>query len=225
MKAMCTSKASKSAAQPNSGLHADDKTGHALGISADREALGKKLFLEFLEFRRALTQESDRGCALFAAAYLDVCLENLLRRCFVENKKAKEDLFESQGPLSTFSAKIKMAYYLGKIAPSERKDLDTIRSIRNDFAHHAENIDFDNQSIRDRCSNLVHVWQEKDARPRGKYTASVSCILAKIHIETLKAMSPEEQAERQVPVEVKKQVRERMTAAIAQASDEKRNTA
>jgi DNA-binding MltR family transcriptional regulator len=174
-----------------------------------KQARRLELLTEFTAFRAALSQESDRGCALFAAAYLDTALADMLRASLVKNKKMDDDLFESQGPLSTFSAKIKLAYYLGKLSPSERRDLDTIRSIRNDFAHHAATIDFDSQSIRDRCSNLVIIWHSKDSRPRAKYTASVSGVLAKIHAETVLASAPNECPERPVPEEVKERIRAR----------------
>jgi len=161
----------------------------------------------FSDFRKALTSESDRGCALFAAAYLDKSLSDLLYVSLVENKKIEEDLFKSQGPLSTFSARIKFAYYLGKISPSERRDLDVIRAIRNDFAHHAEEMTFDIQSVRDRCTNLVHQWHEASARPRGKFTAAVSGLLASIHAETFKAVALTEKKDIPIPEEMKQKIR------------------
>jgi hypothetical protein len=38
-------------------------------------------------------------------------------------------------PLATFSAKIRLAYALSIFGSSTRDDLDTIREIRNAFAH------------------------------------------------------------------------------------------
>ncbi len=67
-------------------------------------------------FRKSLTSESDRGCALFAAAYLDVSLSDLLYVSLVGNKNIEKDLFEGTAPLSTFSSRIKLAYYLGLIS-------------------------------------------------------------------------------------------------------------
>jgi DNA-binding MltR family transcriptional regulator len=149
----------------------------------------------FTAFRKALTAESDRGCALFAAAYLDRALSDLLFVSLVGNKNIEDDLFRGNAPLSSFSARIKMAFYLGKLSPSARRDLETIRSIRNDFAHHPEYIDFTVQSVKDRCDNLVHIWHEADARPRAKFTAAVSAALAMIHAETLRAEAPTECAD------------------------------
>jgi hypothetical protein len=40
-------------------------------------------FDKLVEFRESLTPETDRGCALMAAAFLDTKLQELLQRCFV----------------------------------------------------------------------------------------------------------------------------------------------
>lgn len=136
-------------------------------------------------FRKALTSESDRGCALFAAAYLDVSLSDLLYVSLVESKKIETDLFKGTAPLSNFSSRIKLAYYIGLISKSTRRDLDTIRDIRNDFAHKVETISFQTQSIRDRCKNLSFSYHEKDADPRAHFTAAVLGVLAQIHGATL----------------------------------------
>jgi len=172
----------------------------------------------FAAFRHALSEESDRGCALFAAAYLDRALSDLLFVSLVAHKKIEEDLFKANAPLSTFSARIKMAYYLGKLSPSARQDLETIRSIRNDFAHHPEYIDFTAQSIRDRCDNLTLVWREPEVRPRAKYTASVSALLALIHVETLRAKAPDECTETELDESFKLKIRT-MAKALVEAME------
>lgn len=47
-------------------------------------------------------------------------------------------LFRHNGPLSTFSARLDMAFALYLIGEKTRHDLDIIRDIRNDFAHDLE---------------------------------------------------------------------------------------
>ena len=81
---------------------------------------------EFFAFRQALSKESDRGCALFAAAYLDSALSDLLFLSFVESKKIEDDLFEGNAPLSAFSSRIKMAFYLGRISAECRAVLEQL---------------------------------------------------------------------------------------------------
>jgi DNA-binding MltR family transcriptional regulator len=110
-------------------------------------------------FRKALTSESDRGCVLLAAAYLDKSLSDLLYVSLVENKNIEKDLFDGTAPLATFSSRIKLAYYLGLISQACRRDLDTIRRIRNDFGHDPEIISFQKQSICEHCigvSTIAH---------------------------------------------------------------------
>lgn len=156
------------------------------------EEFRKHQTVEFLAFLRTLTQETDRGCALFAAAYLDKVLSDLLYVSLVEHRKVEEDLFEGTAPLSAFSSRIKFAFYLGKISAVCRADLDTIRKIRNDFAHSATLVSFDTQSVADRCRNLAFSYHQKDDRPRGHFTAAASGILAKLHALTLTSVAPAE---------------------------------
>lgn len=157
---------------------------------------------DFAQFRIALTKESDRGCVLFAAAYLDKALSQLLKAHLVQSPKVDDELFNGQNALSSFSSRIKMAYYLGKIAVAERKDLDTIRNIRNDFAHNAEPLDFTNQSIAMRCGNLTNSWREPDATPRQKFTAAVSGLMVHISHATRTAVAFPEAPDSRLPQEI-----------------------
>ncbi len=57
---------------------------------------------EVLLFRATLDDETDRGCALMAAAYLDSQLEELLRKTFVDDLKVIKRIFNASGqPTST----------------------------------------------------------------------------------------------------------------------------
>ena len=165
----------------------------------------------FKEFRSSLTKETDRGCALYAAAYLDRALSDLLFLSLVENKNVEKDLFEGTAPLATFSSRIKLAYYLGKISPSMRRDLDLIRKIRNDFAHSAENLSFENEKIANRCKELHYTYHESDQRPRGHFTAAVCGILGTVQTTGLHSIAPTERKD-QIPSEQeKKELRDKVT--------------
>src|SRR6266542_4223517 len=96
--------------------------------------------------------ESDRACAVLGAALLDARLESLYdgRLC-----NSKEELLSNNGPLGTFSARIRVAHALAWISEDVRYDLDQIRSIRNEFAHNFDHeLAFSNQSIADKCRTL-----------------------------------------------------------------------
>lgn len=190
-------------------------------MTTEIDAQFEKMHQAFTLFRRALASESDRGCALFAAAYLDDALANLLRALLVQGRALDEELFRSTSPLGTFSSRIKFAYYMGKISPQERRDLETIRSIRNTFAHTSEAVDFETQSIRDRCANLSLTFHTEDARARAKFTSSVTALLARVHMRTARATAATEHADTPIPERLKEEVRQQamVEAAKAQKQD------
>lgn len=105
---------------------------------------------------KSLKRNLTEACALVAAAYLENQISELLEKFFVEQgTKAKDALFDFNGPVGTFSSKIKMAYSLGLIPQEIQNALDLIRKLRNDFAHLHEPLDFESQSIRQRVIGLL----------------------------------------------------------------------
>src|ERR1700730_11592485 len=98
-----------------------------------------------------LTTESDRGCILVAASVLNDFLEDVLRTALDTSshalKHAVAPLFGQMAPLSSFSAKIKLAYGLGLIPMYCFTDLEKIRRIRNVAAHEYSAMSFENQEI------------------------------------------------------------------------------
>jgi DNA-binding MltR family transcriptional regulator len=104
-----------------------------------------------------LVEESDRGCVLVGAALLEERLEEMFIAVFKANKtpkKIQDSIFDSNGALSTFSAKIKMAYALGFIEKYMFEDLESIRRIRNDFAHSTKEVDFIGSNVADVISSM-----------------------------------------------------------------------
>jgi len=118
----------------------------------------EKVPLEVESLREGLarfTKQGDRGTALIAAAWVDDALDARLRAVFRSDKKVVEEIVGGMGPLSSFGARIKLAYLLDVIERNQRKDLDIIRGIRNDFAHRRGDVRFSTPSVRDRC-RLLH---------------------------------------------------------------------
>ena len=162
----------------------------------DRQKCFEELPAEVKLFREALSAESDRGCALFAAAYLDQALSDLLYVSVVhEPKKIEKELFDFNGPFGTFSSRIKMAYYLGKISKITRRDLDLMRNIRNKFAHHPSVVSFNDESVAKQCRELSFTFREKKASPRLHFLGAVFGVLSKVHIATFTAEAPEVKAD------------------------------
>jgi DNA-binding MltR family transcriptional regulator len=159
-------------------------------------------------FRKTLSKESDRGCALYATSYLDKAISDLLYCALAYDKKIDKDLFEGTAPLATFSARIKMAFYLGKISKIERRDLDLLRKIRNLFAHSADEISFEDEKINNQCRALSFTYHEKNHRARGHFTASCHRLLGNITGVTFLCTAPEIKADNAPTEEQKLKTRE-----------------
>ena len=105
------------------------------------------------KFSETMHSESDRACARLGAAILDAKLEDLFTKRL---RTFQKELTSGTGPISTFSSRIKLANALSWISDPVRKDLDTIRDIRNEFAHNFDHeLSFENESISARCKNLT----------------------------------------------------------------------
>lgn len=107
----------------------------------------------------ALSKESDRGVVLVSCSFLDNALEELLRLRFSAiHKKSKatiNPLFETFGPLSSFSAKIKICYALDLIEKWIYDDLNSLRKIRNEFAHTSNIVSLSDKNIVKITKSLV----------------------------------------------------------------------
>jgi Mannitol repressor len=142
----------------------------------------------FREAAATFEKESDRGSALIAVAWVDDALEALLKASFRDEKKIVDSVFQSMGPLSTFSARIKTAYLLGLVTASLYSDLERMRGIRNDFAHVRRRVRFKDQSIKDRCKLLAgakafeHGTGNRIRSPRQRFLISAlfaaECLLS-----------------------------------------------
>lgn len=121
----------------------------------------KQQIKEFLDstkwekFRQEYEASDDRSCALLCAAYLDNCLEILVLEALPHEKQAHKNLFSETKPLRTFSAKIEIAFCLGLIPKSFYDDLNSIRKIRNDFAHKLHGLKFSTEPVKSWCENLT----------------------------------------------------------------------
>jgi hypothetical protein len=103
-------------------------------------------------FSGTFRAESDRACAVLGAALLDARLERLYERRL---RQSIEQLLYNNGPISTFSARIRVAHALAWISDDVSFDLHKVREIRNAFAHDADHeLSFENSSILDKCRTL-----------------------------------------------------------------------
>jgi hypothetical protein len=105
-----------------------------------------------------LEDSSPRAATIVAASFVEDHLERCIKSRLVQDEKLAKHVFGSNGALRTFSAKINLGYFMGLYSRSAWRELDTIRDIRNDFAHELH-ISFDIDSVKDRCSNLL-LWEQ-----------------------------------------------------------------
>lgn len=133
-----------------------------------------------MAFRKELLKETDRGCALMVGSYLEYELELLLKEKLVGRKKSFDDLFQFNGPLGTFSSKIKMCYAIGLISKETHDELELIRKIRNDFGHEFEAISFSTNQIKERINNLKQHTHPTTDRPKSVFINSSLGVLGQI---------------------------------------------
>ena len=113
---------------------------------------------------------SARAAAIVGAVLVEESLTNLLKSRLNRDQGILDDVFRPSGPMGTFSTKIKMGFLMGLYSPETRRELDTIREIRNEFAHNMAR-SFDVQRIRDLANNLSRSEQvEFYVRPGDKPT-------------------------------------------------------
>ena len=106
-------------------------------------------------FFKELEGESDRACALIAAAAIsDGC--DLLKLYFVKlNETDINHLFYDQGaPFGDFASQTDVSFALGLISSQERLEVNIIRKIRNTFTHTLAQIDLSHEVIISTLSKI-----------------------------------------------------------------------
>jgi DNA-binding MltR family transcriptional regulator len=104
-----------------------------------------------------LNNEADLPAVLVASSYLDECLASLLHRFFVESKTADSLLSPVSGPIGTYAARADLAYVLGLVNEYAFRDLKTIGTIRNAFAHSHLAVTFADQAVTDLALQLDYL--------------------------------------------------------------------
>jgi DNA-binding MltR family transcriptional regulator len=112
---------------------------------------------DWIGFLNEFYRETDRSAAILIAGMIDYWLRHLLQARFVEDAEVVDNLLENERPLGTLGSRIAVAYCLGLITESERKDLIVIKNIRNKFAHQLHGITFSSKVIGDECDKLKGV--------------------------------------------------------------------
>jgi DNA-binding MltR family transcriptional regulator len=107
-----------------------------------------------------LETASDRSFAILVGAIVDSQLTDLVKKGFKSDdtdygRKVRKEMFNSDGPVGTMGAKIGISYLMGFISSQAHSDLQTLKKIRNYFAHYAEHNSFESLQIAALCANFT----------------------------------------------------------------------
>lgn len=134
-------------------------------------------------------EETDRGAAIVGAAYLDESLKELIAAFLVDKVDEADKLLGR--PLSSFWSRIVASYCMGLISDDECADLDTIRDVRNLFAHEGRQMAFEEPDIERRCDELV-LWRPYAdlfalASARSRFVFATTTLLRQLGMRALRA--------------------------------------
>ncbi len=99
----------------------------------------------------------DRAAALSAAAFVDHALQKAITthlRKDISETELKKLFTASMAPLGSLYTKTLLAQALGIIHAENAQQLETIRNIRNAFAHSMTHIEFNDAPIKELCFSL-----------------------------------------------------------------------
>jgi hypothetical protein len=82
-----------------------------------------------------MLEERGRGAVLVGVARVDAALERLLQAVLLPSPGSTDTFFQPDRPLGSFGARITLAARLGLIDPLVEQALQTLRRVRNAFAH------------------------------------------------------------------------------------------
>lgn len=106
-------------------------------------------------FLNEFQKETDRGAALLSVALFDEILTKSLLAFLADEKTTRELLCDAMSPLGSFSAKAKLCLSLGLLNDFQYREIDTIRKIRNEFAHKGLGLTFQDKNIIRLCRKLL----------------------------------------------------------------------
>jgi hypothetical protein len=121
---------------------------------------------ELEEIWDELEKGPHRVAGIMAAASLENALEYAIAQRFSQISRTKptefESLFRYPKLLSSFGAKIEIGYAIGIYGKLVRSDLDTVRRIRNAFAHSKILIDFSTPEVVNEVRKLTFLdWMTR----------------------------------------------------------------
>ena len=135
---------------------------------------------EFNRFLYELSKESNRGAVLICVSLLDDLLLRTIQAFLIESDPTNKLLKGFNAPLGTFGTRAAAAFAMGLISQAEFNECETIRKIRNLFAH-GVHTSFDDEKVQQLCSRLqmsAKPYGDVDVNAYGTFaTSAVALIL------------------------------------------------
>ena len=154
-------------------------------ILVEKQPMLESFLYNTAKVRQHLMKESDRGCVILAVSYLESILSDLLKGKLIGSKKHFKDLFDFNGPLGSFSGKIKMAYSIGVITEQEKTDINNIRALRNIFAHSHHSITLEDKAPKAIVDKLkLDLRIRENDTPRRKFISVTWYIISMLGINS-----------------------------------------
>jgi hypothetical protein len=146
-------------------------------------------------FKALKGQRNDRAAAILASALVEDALKDaILARLSPLSNDDHTRLFEGEGPLSTFSAAIRVGFALSIFGVSTKADLNCMRDIRNAFAHAGISLKFTTREVTVACRTLQNKNSSKhfrkNASPRLRYLETAEQIALDLLGEALDPKRP-----------------------------------
>ena len=149
---------------------------------------------DVLKLLRSLTSidhhAADRAAAIVGGTLLEAALGTAIESKFVplDRKTERPMLFdgEKNGPISTFSSRIRIGYALGLYGPETQEELECIKAVRNAFAHGAMRLKFQTPQISDICAQLTLFEKSSisealwGSTPKDRYISTVAFIASRL---------------------------------------------
>ena len=99
-----------------------------------------------------MLEERGRGAVLVGVARVDAALVRLLQAVLLPPPGSADTFFQPDRPLGSFGARITLAARLGLIDPHVEQALQTLRRVRNAFAHSTATATLTDPSHSDRLA-------------------------------------------------------------------------
>jgi hypothetical protein len=99
---------------------------------------------------------NDRARGVLLAAVTENALTIFVRHALRETLNSDDSrlLFDLNGPLGSFSAKILVSYAFKLFGPDTRHDLDLVRLLRNQYAHSRKSFTFEMAPVAKVCAHF-----------------------------------------------------------------------